>query len=109
MIREDFHAHVYFDLSAIATARAVREQAKQQLAHARVSNLREREVGPHTKPMFEVVFARDDRDRVVQWLEQHRQGLDVLVHPVIDDEYLAHTDQALWLGQPLSLKLDTLG
>ncbi|GGY48940.1 DOPA 4,5-dioxygenase [Bacterioplanes sanyensis] len=108
MIREDFHAHVYFDLEAIDTARQVNQQAMDQLPCARISTLREREVGPHTKPMFEVVFAAENREQVVQWLEQNRQGLSVLVHPVTDDDYHAHTDGALWLGQPLALKLETL-
>jgi DOPA 4,5-dioxygenase len=38
----------------------------------------------------------------------NREGLDVLVHPLSDDSIDDHTRYALWLGNPVSLKLDTL-
>jgi DOPA 4,5-dioxygenase len=38
----------------------------------------------------------------------HRDGLDVLVHPLTEDAVADHTNFALWLGQPVALKIDTL-
>jgi aromatic ring-cleaving dioxygenase len=38
----------------------------------------------------------------------NREGLDILVHPLSDDEFEDHTVNALWLGTAVALKLDTL-
>ena len=38
----------------------------------------------------------------------NRQGLDILIHPLTDDEYEDHTANALWLGRPVRLHLGTL-
>ena len=40
--------------------------------------------------------------------QQHRAGLDILVHPLTDDMVDDHTVYALWLGSPVTLKLDTM-
>ena len=39
---------------------------------------------------------------------QHRDGLDVLIHPLTDNSVDDHSRYALWLGAPVPLKLDTL-
>jgi len=44
----------------------------------------------------------------VPWLMLNREGLDVLVHPETDDAYDDHTSHAMWLGQPLDLRLEVL-
>jgi len=38
----------------------------------------------------------------------NRDGLDVLVHPLSDSSYRDHTAFAMWLGEPVALKTDTL-
>ena len=38
----------------------------------------------------------------------HREGLDVLVHPLTDNSYDDHTAHAIWFGTPVALRLDTL-
>ena len=38
----------------------------------------------------------------------NREGLDVLVHPLTASSYDDHSNNALWLGTPVELRLDTL-
>jgi aromatic ring-cleaving dioxygenase len=64
--------------------------------------------GPHPVPQMQVIFKTDAFDSIVQWLMFNRQGLDILVHPLTDNEYEDHTSQALWLGTPVELKVETL-
>jgi DOPA 4,5-dioxygenase len=64
--------------------------------------------GPHPVPQMQVVFKADAFENVVQWLMFNRDALDILVHPLTDDEYEDHTSQALWLGAPVPLKVETL-
>ncbi|KDM91723.1 DOPA 4,5-dioxygenase family protein [Photobacterium galatheae] len=97
-----FHAHVYFDLSQQALA----EQVRQKIMVERTDDilaifpLVPRRVGPHDKPMFEMHFA-DNRTGFVDWLDQNRAGLSVLIHPVSANELADHTVHASWLGQQL--------
>ena len=38
----------------------------------------------------------------------NRDGLDVLVHPLTDNSYDDHSLYAVWLGGPVTLKLNTM-
>ena len=102
-----YHAHVYLDA-------ATRQQAVQ-LGHeldrrfpVSIGRIHDRPIGPHPKPMFQVLVAPADFERVISWLMQNRQGLDVLVHPDTGDDLADHRDSALWLGNVLSLDLSAL-
>jgi aromatic ring-cleaving dioxygenase len=44
----------------------------------------------------------------VRQLLANREGLNILVHPLSDDEYDDHTANALWLGTAVALKIETL-
>jgi aromatic ring-cleaving dioxygenase len=44
----------------------------------------------------------------VPYLMVHRDGLDVLVHPLTENAVEDHTDFAMWLGQPVELNIHTL-
>jgi len=65
-------------------------------------------VGPHPVSQFAVIFEPDAFQTVVPWLMLNRAGLDILVHPLTDDMVDDHTVYALWLGSPVTLKLDTM-
>ena len=65
-------------------------------------------VGPHPIAQRQVIFKPSSFAEVVRWLMFNRQGLDILVHPLSDDEYDDHTANALWLGYPVPLKLERL-
>ena len=65
-------------------------------------------VGPHPVSQFAVIFETDAFQSVVPWLMLNRAGLDILIHPLTDDMVDDHTVYALWLGSPITLKLDTM-
>ena len=62
--------------------------------------------------LFDAIDTDGDREINVQefvaWLEDARNGLDVFIHPLIEDDYVAHTAMARWLGTPHTLLLDRL-
>ncbi|UXI03849.1 DOPA 4,5-dioxygenase family protein [Photobacterium sp. TY1-4] len=98
-----FHAHVYFDLPEQTTAEAVHQRIRQERSDiTAIFPLVHRKVGPHDKPMFEVHFLNNDLG-FIEWLDQHRKGLTVLIHPVSDEELADHTSRAQWLGNPLPI------
>ena len=71
-----------------------------------VGELRDRKVGPHPIPQFEIHFTQGELPRLLPLLEA--SGLTILVHPLTDDDLADHTSLGHWIGQPLALDLTTL-
>jgi aromatic ring-cleaving dioxygenase len=102
-----YHAHVYYD--------AATRPAAERLAKAIGNNFRvefggfqDGPVGPHPIANLQIIFTTAEFQNVVPWLMLNREGLDVLIHPLTDDSVDDHSRYALWLGTPVSLKLETL-
>jgi aromatic ring-cleaving dioxygenase len=108
---EGYHAHIYYD-AADPTTRAKAERLRGGIGArftARLGSWHDEPVGPHPVSMYQVAFAVAEFPRLVPWLMVNRDGLDVLVHPLSGDSLADHTRFAMWLGQPLPLRLNVLG
>tara|TARA_Y100001956_G_scaffold77980_1_gene89111 strand:- start:4277 stop:4621 length:345 start_codon:yes stop_codon:yes gene_type:complete len=101
---QHYHAHVYFERENSDFAYGIREHASQVMGLV-VGNFNKKLVGPHLHWSFSIDFSHMEFDAVIEWLEEARQDLSVLIHAVTDNEYKDHTEYASWLGQPLPLKL----
>ena len=106
-----YHAHVYYE--AGVRDRAVR--LHETFARAKggdiaglvyVGELRDRGVGPHPLPQFEIHFLAGALPRIVPLIEA--SGLRALVHPLTDDDLADHTSLAHWIGEPVTLDLSVL-
>lgn len=102
-----YHAHVYFDAGSLDQARALCEEAARRFP-LKMGRMHERPVGPHPDWSCQLSFRPDLFGELVPWLMQHRDGLNVLVHPLTDDELRDHRDWPLWLGQVRPLDLSVL-
>lgn len=108
---DPYHAHVYYDEASRPLAEALRQRLRQRLGDAPadlryVGELRDRPVGPHPMPQFELHFDRSALDTVRPLLAQ--SGLRVLVHPLTLDDLADHTTLAEWIGEPLALDCTVL-
>jgi aromatic ring-cleaving dioxygenase len=107
-----YHAHIYYALEQRAVAAALRLHLLELKASAAipqllfVGELRDRKVGPHPVPQFEIHFTKEVLPVIVPLIEA--SGLAALVHPLTDDDLADHTTLALWIGKPLDLDLTTL-
>ncbi|HVC57364.1 MAG TPA: DOPA 4,5-dioxygenase family protein [Stellaceae bacterium] len=102
-----YHAHVYYD----AATKPIVERFHERLSTAypvEMGQFSGERVGPHPVPQFQIIFESAQFQEVVTWMMLHRDGLDILVHPLTDDMIDDHTDYALWLGQPVALVLDQM-
>ena len=107
-----YHAHIYNPLDNRATAESLHQRLSKikesseipQLLY--VGQLRDRKVGPHPIPQFEIHFTQDALPSMLPILEA--SGLTALVHPLTDDDVADHTTLAKWIGEPLELDLTTL-
>jgi aromatic ring-cleaving dioxygenase len=103
-----YHAHIYYDP---ATTRAVAERVSGALAErfdVEIDGFRDTPVGPHPIANVLVIFKPEQFAGVVPYLMLNRDGLDILVHPLTTDAVEDHSDYAIWLGNPVALKLHTL-
>ena len=73
-----------------------------------IDGFRDTPVGPHPIANVLVIFKPDQFAQVVPYLMLNRAGLDILVHPLTTDAVADHSDYAIWLGNPVALKLHTL-
>ena len=112
MNRAPWHAHVYFESAGRAAAERLHGELLRSIGGGRftgvlfVGEMRDKPVGPHPKPQFEIHFLEDALGTVMPALEA--SGLTVLVHPLTDDDIADHTTLARWIGEPLPLDLSVL-
>ena len=102
---EQYHAHVYFDADSADQAHALC-LAAWQACHVGLGRFHRKPVGPHPRWSCQLSFDKEEFDRVIPWLDQHRDGLTVLVHPLTGEVVEEHTTHARWLGDPAGLNLD---
>ncbi|MDP3607580.1 MAG: DOPA 4,5-dioxygenase family protein [Methylophilus sp.] len=104
-----YHAHIYFETEQSALATRVRENIIRDIPQLTYrGQLIPVPVGPHIKPMFELHIPSNSINYAMASMDALREGLSILIHPVQEDEYLAHTADAKWLGPALPLKLEVL-
>jgi DOPA 4,5-dioxygenase len=104
-LHKAYHAHVYFGPDTVGQARELVAQAGEQLK-VQVGRVHEKRVGPHPAWSCQLTFGASEFDRVIPWLDEHRDGLDVFVHGVSGDDLADHTTHAYWLGNEWPLNLE---
>jgi len=108
-----YHAHIYHE----PQQRAASDALHARLAELQVSGempdllmvgkLRERPVGPHPLPQFEIHFLKRALPSIRPLIEA--SGLRALAHPLTDDDLADHTTLAHWIGgDPLDLDLSVM-
>lgn len=107
-IFREYHAHVYFDEKTVEQARVLCETAAKQFG-VRMGRMHLKPVGPHPHWSCQLSFNSAQFDRLIPWLDEHRKGLDILVHGVTGNDIEDHTTNASWLGEPSELKLSVFG
>jgi DOPA 4,5-dioxygenase len=105
-----YHAHIYHEAherAASDTLHARLTALMGELADLKmVGKLRERPVGPHPLPQFEIHFLQRALPGILALIEA--SGLRALVHPLTDDDLADHTTLATWIGEPLDLDLSVM-
>jgi len=102
-----YHAHIYYgdDSRSLIADEVCNDLAARFPVELGKNN---GIAGPHPIAQRQVIFRTPAFAEVVPWLMFNRRGLDILIHPLSDDEFQDHTDNALWLGNAVPLKLEIL-
>ncbi|MFU8925975.1 DOPA 4,5-dioxygenase family protein [Acinetobacter puyangensis] len=105
----NYHLHFFFDLEQNADVEMIHQALGQDLPkQVKIFPLLLRPAGPLPKPMFMLEFGQESLDTVLEQLQPYQTQYSIFIHPDLENEYLAHTQYAIWLGQPLKLNLDAL-
>ena len=102
-----YHAHVYFDAATRPDAERLRDTLVSMFA-VKPGVFADEPRGPHPVPQFNMIFELPEFQNIVPWLMLNHGDLDVLVHPLTESNYDDHTKYAVWLGNPVPLKLERL-
>ncbi len=100
-----WHAHVYYDADTLDQAITLCELADLQLPVDK-GRVHQKPVGPHPMWSCQLSFKPRDFAQIVTWLNAHRGGLTVFVHPNTGNDLSDHRDHAIWLGDSAALKLE---
>jgi len=104
-----YHAHLYYTPETKHVAETIHRQIIQaELPIEQLGFMHDEPVGPHPQAMFQVTFIDCYLMDILEWLECNREGHPVLIHPVTDHELMAHTQEAIWLGEALVLNTEIL-
>jgi aromatic ring-cleaving dioxygenase len=103
-IFKKYHAHVYFDETTTEQARELCQTAAKLFGVA-MGRVHQKLVGPHPHWSCQLAFDSTQFDKLIPWLEEHRDGLDILVHGDTGNALEDHTTNASWLGEPSELNL----
>jgi DOPA 4,5-dioxygenase len=102
-----YHAHVYYDRDTTRErANLLRERVAAQFPAATLGRWHDALVGPHPQSMYQIAFPRELLASFLPWLMLNRDGLTILLHAETGDDYVDHTDHAVWLGAMLPLRLE---
>lgn len=104
-----YHVHIYFDEADQPRATALHD-TMVRMFNAQPSRPQFIGIkGPHPIHQMQVIFPKDSFTvDVVPWLMFNRDGFDILIHPLTDDEVEDHTTHAVWVGKPVDLLVGTL-
>src|SRR4051794_22509560 len=104
-----FHVHIYFDDATKAKAAIVHDSLVAEFGGQPSQPQFTGIAGPHPIAQMQVIFRKENfTAAVVPWLMFNRQGLDILIHPLTDDEVEDHTEHAVWLGKRVDLLVEKL-
>jgi aromatic ring-cleaving dioxygenase len=103
-----YHAHVYFDEKSVEQARELCQTAAT-LFDVVMGRVHQKPVGPHPYWSCQLAFDSTRFDKLIPWLEEHRGGLNILVHGQTGNGLEDHTANASWLGEPAKLNLEIFG
>ena len=101
---ENYHAHVYFNPQTLLQAETLCREAGQRF-DVQVGRVHQKIVGPHPHWSCQLAFSSTQFSALVSWLDEHRNGLNILIHGLTGDDLADHTDHASWLGTPQQLRL----
>lgn len=109
-LQQYYHLHFFFELDELDQVTLIHETITQILSSiVKLYPLLLRPAGPLLKPMFMLKFEQKILNHIMEFFQPYPANYSILIHPELENELLAHTQYATWLGgKELSLRLEYL-
>lgn len=105
MLFEEYHFHLYFSALQVSQAHELVNLIKENFSFP-IGRIWDKPVGPHPVLTCQVSVTRGHFEAFVSWLMIHRNGIDVFIHALTDNDLKDHSDYIMWIGKSYELKLD---
>jgi aromatic ring-cleaving dioxygenase len=104
----DYHAHIYYHPDQQEFAERLQISIKFALGDClkKISDLIPHAHGPHPIPTFEIHYDQAHYNHVLGYLKEHHGDLSVLIHQDTGDDVPDHSENILWLGEPVALDFE---
>jgi aromatic ring-cleaving dioxygenase len=104
-----YHAHIYYEPDSTRDRAALlRERVAVAFPAATLGRWHDAPVGPHPQSMYQIAFPSELLATLLPWLMLNRDGLTILLHPETGNDYVDHSEHAVWFGAILPLRLEVL-
>ena len=103
-----YHAHIYYDAATKPAAERLRVKLESNFDQPIYGRWHDKPVGPHPRWSYQVAFGPELYNEIVAFLDEHREGLTILLHEQTGDDVRDHTDGASFLGDAVALDIDAL-
>lgn len=100
-----FHFHLYFSVEQMQIAKDLASKI-HELFSFKIGRLWDRPIGPHPVCSCQVSVPVEKFDELVFWILENRSGISFFIHPVTGDDFLDHSERAIWIGKSYELDLD---
>lgn len=99
-----FHAHIYFDVDDIDTARALAEAARDRFG-VPVGHFHQRPVGPHPRGSVQLTVPVEQFGAFAIWAALNRRALTIFAHADTGEDLADHSEHVIWFGPSEALNL----
>lgn len=102
---QEYHAHLYYEVSDIEKAQAVVNKIKQSF-DIPVGRVWDKPVGPHPIGSCQITVSNEAFGEFIPWLLENREGFDVFIHAVTGNDLADHTEYVMWIGKSYTLNTE---
>ena len=99
-----YHFHLYYEIKDITLSAKLRTKFSQAF-DVEVGRLWDRPIGPHPVGSCHVKVPIKLFEKVSAWFLKNRNGVDLFIQPISEDDIADYKDNIMWIGK--SYKLNT--
>lgn len=99
-----YHAHIYWNTDIERTI-AISMRPFLESMGGNLGRIYDTAIGPHPIAMYQVKYDDNNKDRVETFIKNNHKGISVLLHTDTGNDLKDHTENVVWLGEPIDLDL----
>lgn len=99
-----YHAHIYWKNDKQRNV-AINMRTFLEDAGGELGRIWDKPIGPHPTSMYQVKYDDSNKDHIESYIKNNIGDLSVLLHNDTGNDLEDHTQDVIWLGDPIKLDL----